>query len=183
MVRKKMSDYNTSLREVSNFILEQKRSWKNYSINNSSSKATFIDIVTRKNVEITIEINITGKISIVADSDWLYFPGLSEDKVFANSQAAINYLKKILAEKKETPFSVKYNHRNKKANINLSSIDPHRQMGIERIYEIVIFDKGEEKVIAGVSEYPEGSYTVFEKDEKVEFRIEDFINHVLNIKE
>jgi hypothetical protein len=127
--------------------------------------------------KLNIEIKSSGSIIFSFDDGWSYFTGNPYDKEFDNSLSAIEYLNEVFSWKQKKSLKVIYKGQEYDGDITLISIDPHRQMGEEKLYEISITtDDGEELVVGGISEYPIGVFYEYDRNLEADYSEEEAIN-------
>ena len=166
-VNKIIALLNSNLDEIKKFKLEKfKQFW-------------IIDIYTIKFI-FTIEVSDTIKLQKETTFNQYKFDFAGHDEEFETYEAFEKYFLdklKIMKADSETLVAT-YNEKKYICEVEVTSVDGDRQMGAETIYEVTLTDEdGEIIVVAEVSEYPMGAFSIFQKNDKVEISDQEIIQY------
>ena len=168
-----MEDKATIVSKITAFLFANQGKWKNINVDGDA----FIDL-DLKDKNLTIEIK-KDCIVFSFDDGESYFTGNPLDAVFTNTILAIEYLKRVLEFKRVKKFDINYKGKEYEGIVHLKSVDPGRSMGTERLFDISIMDtNGNSFKVASISEYPEGVFNSYHKEDGVDFSIQELIDFI-----
>jgi hypothetical protein len=121
-------------------------------------------------------ITVAVKDNIIAEHDnkmhQYVLDFYNNERIFNTSEDFEKFFEEIISPIRERAESIiaVYNEEEYICEVEVSSIDDDRQMGTEVIYEIKFYDPQSEDYIvaAEVSEYPYGSFSIYDKNSQVE---------------
>lgn len=158
-----MKNYNIKLaKSTVRFLTSNLIHIKKLNIENYSEKC-FIYIYTNKSI---FNISISDKLVVEIDNNQDRYNSsfYNETYIYKSIDEFKELFNKIVVrvtKKEENGLMVKYKGIKYPIYIEISSIDSDRSMGIEKIYDLNIYNsKGEEHFVAQVSEYPVGAFNV-----------------------
>lgn len=157
-INKILALINSNLTEIKKIRLERfKQLW-------------MLDINTTKFV-FTIEISNVIKLQKEVNHNQYKFDFGQPEEIFSNFESFEKYFLDSLGIIKldNQTLVASYRGMNYVCEVEVASVDTDRQMGPETIYEVTLIDDDGESVrVAGVSEYPSGAFSVFDKNENVQ---------------
>lgn len=129
-----------------------------------------LDVILNNTI---LNIRITDKIIVdINNSMHQYLLDFSKDeKSFDNFDDFKIFFQSIIKGLKEKSKGLygRYKGEEYICDIEVTSVDPDRQMGHETLYKVSFFDKeGEEIIAAEISEYPMGVFSIYERNSEVD---------------
>lgn len=178
-----METFNIKLaKSTIRFLTNNLNHLKKIKIENFEEKC-FIYVLTNKSI---FNISISDKIIVEIDNNQDRYNKYFYNETFKYD--SVNEFKLLFNEivikstkKDDEGLTLKYKGRIYPIFIELSDIDSDRGMGVEKIYDLNIYDsKGDELFVAQVSEYPIGSFNLVHTFENFEISEIEIINYFMD---
>jgi len=144
-------------------------------------KDTYLIYVVLPNTILNIRINDKIIVDIDNKLNQLTLDFYKNEKSFDNVRDFTTFFRSLHSSliDRDAGIYVTYKGQEILCYVEVSSIDSDRQMGPEVIYEIKFYDEEiEDEVIAvEVSEYPMGSFNIFNSHDDIEFNEREIIDY------
>jgi hypothetical protein len=175
-----MINYDIKLAKSTVRFLNNNLNYLNKFIVENFNEKCFIYVNSKKSI---FNISITNKITVEVDNNQdrynSYF--YNETYNFQNVNEFKDLFNKIVKRAtKDEKHGMNLNYKGKTypIYIEISHIDTDRGMGVEKLYDLTIYDgKGKEHIVAQVSEYPLGSFNLVHIFEDFEIGETEIINY------
>ncbi|MBL6446014.1 hypothetical protein JMN32_06820 [Fulvivirga sp. 29W222] len=141
-----------------------------------------IDVFLNSNIlNIVLDDNISVNVSSQLNHHIIdFFSNERKFQSFEEFKAYFNQVVRGYSEQTDGIY-VKYKGEEYLCEIEVTSVDPDRQMGPETLYELSFTNNsGEHIVAADISEYPMGAFSIYELNEDVEVDEQQVINYFMD---